>query len=554
MPKTIAIVAPMFDEKQYHMDFNLRLKQDNRELNLGVLYDLAKNEYQPRMLGKQGNSHAETIPSAGYYLTGLLRANGYDTILGSRCDNEFSSRLSAADPFAICISSTMIVDNEFLKKIVRQIRQLLPDAFIIVGGIFVYKSFYTLQEMQDTNADQSQSHNASRMLFNNGDTEMDVDIFVVAPDGTQTLLMVLKELERGRKAQFEDIPNLAIPNHKKGYTFTTSQDEEIDYNKEFTRWDLVDELPMWIPIRSSIGCPFRCRFCNFYRLFPNIFLRSKESLLLELQTLRAQTGVKSKIIHVTDDNVFINEKRVKDVCETFTEANISWVGFMRASTINPENINLIKRSGLIGSLVGVESGDAAQLKRMNKNQTLEETKQGVELLDANGITVLMTLVVGFPGETAATIENTANFINNLSIGSSSSNYQLYPLSVFPLSDLAKPHFRKKWKITGDMDSWSHYTMSSSQVIEYGYNLFKQILHVPYNYTRESNFINSRLFNYSQRQTLFHLRQRLTVQLIEQSSWEQVEATLVDISQTMGFSQKHINQKFHHELVVPAIWR
>ena len=65
MPKTIAIVAPMFDEKQYHMDFNLRLKQDNRELNLAVLYELAKKEYQPKMLGRQENTHAETIPSAG---------------------------------------------------------------------------------------------------------------------------------------------------------------------------------------------------------------------------------------------------------------------------------------------------------------------------------------------------------------------------------------------------------------------------------------------------------------------------------------------------------
>jgi p-methyltransferase len=191
---------------------------------------------------------------------------------------------------------------------------------------------------------------------------------------------------------------------------------------------------------------------------------------------------------------------------------------------------------------------------MNKNQTLEETKQGIELLDHSGITVLMTFVVGFPGETAATIENTVNFINSLSIGSSSSNYQLYPLSIFPLSDLAKPDFRKKWKITGYMGSWSHYTMNSRETIEYGYNLFKQIPYVPYNYSEESNFFNSRSFTYTQRQTLFHLRQRLTVQLIERSSWERIAATLVDISQTMGFSQRYVNEKFRHELVVPAIGR
>jgi radical SAM superfamily enzyme YgiQ (UPF0313 family) len=166
----------------------------------------------------------------------------------------------------------------------------------------------------------------------------------------------------------------------------------------------------------------------------------------------------------------------------------------------------------------------------------------------------MTFVVGFPGETTATIENTVNFINSLSIGSSSSNYQLYPLSIFPLSDLAKPDFRKKWKITGYMGSWSHYTMNSREAIAYGYNLFKQIPYVPYNYSEESNFFNSRLFTYTQRQTLFHLRQRLTVQLIERSSWERIAATLVDISQTMGFSQRYVNEKFRHELVVPAIGR
>jgi radical SAM superfamily enzyme YgiQ (UPF0313 family) len=551
MKRTIAIIAPMFDEKHYHMDFNLRLKKDNRELTLAVLYELAKNKFQPQMVAKQTNSRAETIPAAGYYLTGLLRANGYDTILGSKCDHEFLSKISSADLFAICISSTMIVDKAFLEDMVRQIRQFLPQAFIIVGGVFVYKSFYTLLEMQNTEVDAS--HDDSWMLFNNG-SEMDVDIFVVASNGTPSLLKVLKELERGKKAQFEYIPNLAVANHKRGFTFTPRQNEMIDYDKDITRWDLVDKLPMNIPIRTSIGCPYRCRFCNFFRLFPKIYLRSKESLRLELQTLRKRPGGKSKIIHVTDDNVFINEKRVEDVCEAFTEANILWMGFMRASTINPGNINRIKRSGLIGSLVGVESGDAAQLQRMNKNQTLEQTRQGIELLDHNGITVLMTFVVGFPGETAATLENTANFINGLSIGSSCSNYQLYPLCIFPLSDLTKPEFRKKWKMTGFLDSWSHYTMNSREAIEYGYNLFKQIPNVPYNYSEESNFFNSRLFTDPQKQTLFNLRQKLTVQLIEQSSWEQIAATLADISQSMGFSQRHVNENFRHELIVPAIGR
>ncbi len=100
----------------------------------------------------------------------------------------------------------------------------------------------------------------------------------------------------------------------------------------------------------------------FTDYFPKSSCVQKRVCCLNCKHCATQAGGKSKIIHVTDDNVFINEKRVEDVCEAFIEAKISWVGFMRASTINPVNIDLVKRSGLIGSLVGVESGDAAQLK------------------------------------------------------------------------------------------------------------------------------------------------------------------------------------------------
>ncbi|MFQ5631612.1 MAG: hypothetical protein ACE5I1_22800 [bacterium] len=71
MKKTVAIIAPMLDEKLVNIDFNLTLKRDNRQMTLATLHDLARNGYKPDRL--RGYSYEEeTISAAGYWLTGLL--------------------------------------------------------------------------------------------------------------------------------------------------------------------------------------------------------------------------------------------------------------------------------------------------------------------------------------------------------------------------------------------------------------------------------------------------------------------------------------------------
>ena len=366
--------------------------------------------------------------------------------------------------------------------------------------------------------------------------------------------MLLKELERGQKADFEHIPNLAFPDGKGGFIFTARHEEEVDYNEDYTHWDLIDDLPQIIPVRTSIGCPYRCRYCDFWALHSGkIFLRSNKSLLTELQTIKKCLNGKSSMILVTDDNAFINKNRVNEICNTFITADIHWDGFIRADSINPENIGLIKESRLLFARLGVESGDAGQLMRMNKNQNLTNLKQGIELLAQNGIGAKMSFIAGFPGETAETINNTINFINNIEIGESHSCYHVFPLLIAPLSDLHKPDFRKKWKVKGIASTWEHYTMNSGEAVQYTYKIFKEVQNIPYFCPSEQyNPFTREIFKNKQKRSLLNLRQRLTIELIEQSPWSQIATTLADISRTMGFSGKKPDKKFSNELMTPNV--
>ena len=526
MPHSVAIIAPMTDlEEQYHLDLVLKHKFSGRELTLATLQELVQTGFNTNTL-QPGHHREESIPAAGFYLSGLLRANGYDTHLSDKYDDNTLDQIAQNDPIAVCLSTTMVLSTNSLRRLIRQIRKHLPKTCIIVGGVFVWKSYqaYRLSKDYEGHTD---------LLFQPDSLDIDADAYVVAPHGRDSLLEVLDKISSPGPLEPEDIPNLAFPTAT-GFSFTKRVSEHIDYNKDITRWDLLDQLPGQIPVRTSVGCPFRCRYCDFYQLYPNIFLRSKESLVYELKLINAKLAGRPAIIHATDDNVFINTKHVNDVTSAIIESGIQrWIGFMRASSINESNIEQIKKSGLLMSIIGVESGDQGQLERMNKAQKLPRVKRGIELLDRRGITVMMTFIVGYPGETTETIYNTANFINSLDIGLASSSYQLYPLVISPFSDLATKKYRDQWGIQGVLDQWSHYTMDSGQARQAGYDLFRQVTNVPYHYSQERTFYNREVFTDEQRSNLFRLRHRLTSGYIDNHSESDIHSVLVEISRNLN---------------------
>lgn len=544
MAKTVAVIAPMVDVTQYHLDLALRLKSTNRELTLATLQELMQNGFNYERLPAIP-SKRDMMPAAGFYLTGLLREQGYQTVTTYQCSDTELKRLADADPFAICLSTTMILSTDSLKQIVLDIRRHMPDIPLIAGGIFVWKSYQFLAFHQDQ---PDNTGDSNPLLFSIPATDIPADVFVVSPHGRKPLLEILTVLSQGKKSDLTHIPNLALPQPDGTCHFTNRSDELVNYDRDFTRWDLLDDLPEQVPVRTSVGCPFRCRYCDFYQLYPQIFIRSKESLMAELSMIRQRAGGKPFILHPTDDNVFINARRVHEVTEAFIESGIKqWIGFMRASSVNAENIETIRRSGLLISLLGIESGDKGQLRRMNKSQNLETARRGIEILDRNGITALMTFIVGYPGETSETINQTAQFLNDLDIGLASSSYLLFPLIISPFSDLARREFRDQWHIKGYVDRWSHYTMNSDETTDYGYELFKQVTRVPYHYTEERTHQNRVLFDDDQRRQLFRLRQQLTIAFLEQASWKNIQGILTEMARVMRLVAQDIPDEFQHEV-------
>jgi p-methyltransferase len=544
LKRTIGIIAPLIDSLQFHSDFNLRLRLNNRELTLAALYEFAQKGYAADQVSR-GIDHDEDIPAAGYYLEGLMHQYGYDTVLTNKYDEDVLNAIAGKDPFAVLVSTTMVVTTDSLRELFSAIRKAMPDTLIIAGGVFVWKNYLLYQKYLSSDPP---SPLPSWLLFHPDHANINADVLVVAQHGRSSLLKILEELEKGQRASFQHIPNLSLPSNK-GFSFTAREEEQVDYNKDYTRWDLIDNIAVKIPVRTSIGCPYRCRFCDFYHLYPRTFVRSAASLKEELKLIRERTGHAPAIIHISDDNVFITKKRLEEVCNAIADSGLrKWIAFMRAGEYSETELELLKRSGLMMGLMGVESGDQGQLERMNKHQVIGNMKKGIEQLDAYGISTVLTFVVGFPGENAQTLNNTAIFLNNLSLTTLSSSYQLYPLLVEPLSELADASTRARWNIEGFVEKWSHYTMNSEQASKACNSLFREITNVPYHYFEESNFFNRAKFKLETRRSLYQLRHQLTIRLMEHASWDQIEPILRALAQQMNLPVDKIDESVRDQIL------
>ncbi|MBN2545482.1 MAG: radical SAM protein [Spirochaetes bacterium] len=554
MKKTIIIFAPITIDKNNDLDLILKLKSDERELTLQNLYEIIKFKYNLNELRKIKNYSTVTMPASGYYLTSKLKEKGYNAILINNLSEYTIEKIIKINPFAICISTTMIFKRETLKNTVNLLKEKFPETYIIAGGIFIYNSFLWNNHynsiLKYNNLNYKIDQNYSLFPLNYKDIKL--DFLIISQHGLNILLNLLIELDKSKR-DFSSFYNIAIPNEKGDFIINKFITENINYNEDFTNWELLDEIPDRIPIRTSIGCPYKCGYCNFCYLYPKLFLRSKKSIKKELNLINNVSRKKNimPLIHVVDDNVFFNKKRIDEITDTFIECKVTaWAGFMRASSITENNIKNIKNSGLFYSYIGVESGDKGQLNRMNKKQDLHDIKKGIELLDKFGITVLMTFLIGYPGENNKTIENTIQFINKLEIAQSSPSVQLYPLIVLPLSYLSLSEIRKKWELNGMFKKWKHKTMDYKKSIKYSYYIFKNI-NKSYHYNDESVYFNRR-FNKDTLKEIFKFRNILTVQLMEKKSIDQIKVTLNKIAKTMGFPDSIPDEKFINEILIPEL--
>jgi len=308
----------------------------------------------------QHYSLANTVTLNGIYLYQFLRDHGYDPIIVQNYATARLPELLAEHPTAVCISSNFIFMND-IHEMASVIKQQAPQVPIIAGGMLVKKVLNAGEQFSRKTLDFMGGFNGC------------VDAFVIEAQGEVTLVKLLAALRR--KQPLDSVPNLAYFNADRRMVFTHRQAEDIHMDQTAISWDRIPKIYLRdvLPVNSSRGCFYRCRFCTYHWLFPEVHYKSLDVLRQELREIR-QLGF---VTHVrfTDDNFTASKVRMRAVLEMIVAEGFdyTWSSFARASALTPELVKLMKRSGCEFVDLGLESGSQTILDNMDKRLSRKQS-------------------------------------------------------------------------------------------------------------------------------------------------------------------------------------
>jgi radical SAM superfamily enzyme YgiQ (UPF0313 family) len=159
-------------------------------------------------------------------------------------------------------------------------------------------------------------------------------------------------------------------------------------------------------IVTSRGCPAGCKYCIKHVSYQySVRLRSPEKLVEEMRLLR---GLGVHHIHMYADLFTVNRDQVVRLCELLIRENLglSWTCNSRVDYVDEEMLALMGRAGCMLIAWGIESGNELVLKRAHKGYEMAQAHRALGWAHAAGIKNWGYFIIGLPGETVQTIQET----------------------------------------------------------------------------------------------------------------------------------------------------
>lgn len=341
------------------------------------------------------------------------------------------------------IPTTFYISAFPIAQIVRFLRAQGFQGKIVVGGPFVKNVATTY----------SSDAAALRRIFDS----IGADFYVSSTDGEQTLLQLIRALKTD--VDTGSVANLYI-RHADGYRFTGARQEQLSYGRSMVDWEIFrDHIPELVNVRTSKSCPFDCAFCGLPVTggkWQSVQVAEIES---ELNTLRKDG--RHRDVFFIDETLNFPPRKFNEMLRMIVrnDYGFKWEGELRCNTLDRETVQLMSESGCQMVHLGIESGSQRILDNMSKRVQLDEYYRALDLLNEFGIMTTALILVGFPGETEETFQETFDFIE-------SRRPTLFRVHRwFYDHDTPVYKHRERYEIEGGGYQWKHATMDAARAHE-----------------------------------------------------------------------------------------
>ena len=267
---------------------------------------------------------------------------------------------------------------------------------------------------------------------------LDAD-FAVVGEGEVAFPRLLAALE-GRDV-FADIQGLCYRAEGKIITNEPVRQEHFagSQMEDWVHWRDYERAGGTWAVHTKRGCPLGCIYCNYPVMEGRAFRhRSATDIVDEIE--RVATEVGPRTFEFTDSTFNVPESHARAICKEVIRrklrVNLSAVG-INPSAVSPELFPLMKRAGFCSLVITPDAASETMLRNLRKGFTVEQVRRTAELARASGIRCTWFFLLGGPGETLATVEETVSFIETHLNCRRFLTVLLTGLRIFPGTELAR---------------------------------------------------------------------------------------------------------------------
>jgi len=269
-----------------------------------------------------------------------------------------------------------------------------------------------------------------------------------------------------------------------------------DTSEKFDRESVLKKISSdgsLVPLITSRGCTNKCSFC--YRHMKGYRQHSVSYVINHIKYLTSHYGIRG--FEFADELFNFNEGWVLEFCDALDREGLNIyyrVLGARVDRINQRMLQRLKETGCADINYGQESGSESILKEYRKGVTLQKNREITILTKDTGLICPVQIVIGSPGETPQTIDQTIQFLLDVRVGNPSINY-LLPFPETPI-----------WQYVTDNRLIPDVEKYLDIVAEEGGSPIVNLTHVPDRIWRSWNFRiknEIKLYNYRRQGKNFH---------------------------------------------------
>jgi anaerobic magnesium-protoporphyrin IX monomethyl ester cyclase len=165
-----------------------------------------------------------------------------------------------------------------------------------------------------------------------------------------------------------------------------------------------------ISVVFSRGCRGHCTFCSSWAIWREYRHRSPKNMADEIQLLSEKYSVHH--LCFADDALTVDIQATKDLCDEIIrrQLKIAFTAETRTDCVDQELLIKLKQAGCYELCYGIETGSPRLLKKINKENNIETSKNIIQLTKKAQLKATALIIVGHVGETKETLNETIDFL------------------------------------------------------------------------------------------------------------------------------------------------